>query len=346
MLLALFAAFVIGYGGQIIGLRAPIAFLIGVVLLRFTVSTRVEAMSNRIDEMNGGTQDGTPLIISHRGELLHRALSLANLEQQLAKALRTFTNGETSAGDYKTKLDQLSREAEAQSLGQDADQGSTALLKLSKDDAPGELALTTGPKQTWWENGALALSLGSRLAIVPIVYFLYVFLNSQDGAGWSLNTPFATVQLATSLAYEVAFWLVAAFTFGCLFPFLPGRTGPIKGAVLAAVYVGANAAAALLGIPGNALWQVRSFQLLLFLTVLGGWMDVKTVEGVGLRRRDLFAIYDLPNTATLVSQVLPLVTALVAVVGQLLLGQTQAATENLLSGEGGKALLNALGIVR
>jgi hypothetical protein len=112
--------------------------------------------------------------------------------------------------------------------------------------------------------------------------------------------------------------------------------------VLAAIYVGANAAAALIGITGNSLWEVRSFQLLLFLMLLGAWMDLQSVEAVGFHRGDLIALYDLPNTTALVSQVLPLAAALAAVVAQLLSGQTQSATENLATGDAGTLILDFL----
>ena len=346
MLLVLFATFVIGYGGQVIGLRLPVAFLFGLVLLHLTLSNRAEKVSDRIDKLNGPARDGKPVIVHHRGELLHRALSQANIERQLAKALTKLKNGEIPAAAYKSEWDKLSGEAESLLLGTDPAGASTSPLKLAKDLKPGELALTLGPEDSWWENGRLAVNLGSRLAVVPIAYFVYVYIFlSGQGSGWSLSTPFALAGLVTALSYEVAFWLVAAFVLGCLFPFLPGRNGPVKGAVLAAVYIAANAAAALLGIPGNALWQVRSFQLLLFLMLLGAWMDLKTVEAKGFRQRELIALYDLPNTATLVSQVLPVVTALAAVVGQLLLGQTQAATESLISGDAARELRTLLGLI-
>ena len=346
MLLVLFAAFVIGYGGQVIGLRLPVAFLLGLVLLHLTLSNHTEKVSDRVHELNSPPADGKPLIVTHRGELLLRALSLANIERQLAKALAKLKNGEIPAGQYKTEWGRLSSQAESLLLGKNRRKTSTPALKLEKGLKPGELALSLGPNDSWWENGRLAVSLGSRLAIVPIAYFIYVYIFlSGQGSGWNLNTPFAVAGLVTALTYEVAFWLVAAFVLGCLFPFLPGRNGLVKGAVLAAVYIAANAAAALLGIPGNALWQVRSFQLLLFLMLLGAWIDLRTVEAEGFRPRELIALYDLPNTGTFVSQVLPVVTALAAVVGQLLLGQTQAATESLISGDAARELRTLLGLI-
>jgi hypothetical protein len=52
------------------------------------------------------------------------------------------------------------------------------------------------------------------------------------------------------------------------------------------------------------------------------------------------ALYDLPKRTTIISQALPLVTAIAGVVLQLLLGQTQQATENLVSGDTSKAILD------
>jgi hypothetical protein len=335
----LFAAFVIGYGGQVLGLRAPVAFLFGLVLLRLTLSGKAEKDAACIAKENGNISDGTPLIAAHRRELLHRALSFVNVEHQMSNLVKSFASGALEPAKYHPKRSALSRKAQSLMLGQTSTKSSAPPLKLKECGSLAELALMTGPKNSWWENGRLAARLGSKLAIVPIAYFAYVFLTSGE---WSLAAPFAISALVTALIYEVAFWVVAAFTFGCLFPYLPGANGPVKGLVLAAIYVGANAAAALLGITGNSLWEVRSFQLLLFLMVLGAWMDLESVKAVGLHRSDLVALYDLPNTTALVSQVLPLTAALAAVVAQLLSGQTQAATENLATGDVGRLILDFL----
>jgi hypothetical protein len=200
----------------------------------------------------------------------------------------------------------------------------------SREDFVRDLA--HGPRDDWWQNGILAAELGTQLAVLPIVYFIYVFVTSQGAVGWSLSTPFAINGLISALIFEVAFWLVAALFFGCMFTHIFGPNGLIKGAALAAVYVAANAGAALFGIPGNALWQVRSFQLLLFLMLLGAWMDYKSLRDPRIRWTCLFNHYDIPFLTNVYSKLLPLITALAAVVVQLLLGQTHEATVNLVSG--------------
>jgi len=331
--------------------------------------------SECIDTANHKPTGGPPLIVEYRKELLHRALSLINVKQQLAKTVSQFTKGELSPAEYQIKRNDLNRERETLVTGQDVRTGhekdrgeetsdkrllglvagtlkvtqdmkgsrqrpnssqqnsggeSAFHVRLTENDVSSDLALAFGPKNSWWENGIEAVRTGAFLAVVPIAFFVYVFITSQGAGGWSLSTSFAITGLVTALTYEVSFWLVAAFSLGSLFPFIPGHNGPVKGAVLAAIYIGAHAGAALIGIPGNALWQVRSFQLLLFLMLLGALLDHKTVEAAGFHWGELMALYDLPNTSTLVTQVLPLVGSVIAVVGQLLFGQTQAATENLI----------------
>ena len=372
LLIGLFAAFVIGYGGQVLGVRAPVAFLLGLVLLPLVLSNKANEESQRINTYNARRRSGEFLVMTHRGNLLQRALALVGVDQQLARNYKNFTDGTTSAKEFNTKQAGYRRDREALLLGTTTGESATgesaaaesataesatrteakapvaiynggkSVVKLKATDAPAALALSLGPEDGWWENGTLAVRLGGLLAIVPIAYFIYVYLTSPTVGGWSLRNPFAIVGLVSALTFEIAFWMVAAFVLGCLFPYLFWHNGPVKGMMLALVYVGANAAAALLGIPGNALWQVRSFQLLLFLILLGAWLDLKTVEKHGLHQRDLIALYELPKTTGLVSQVLPLVTALAAVVVQLLLGQTQEATSSLISGEASSAIFSAI----
>jgi hypothetical protein len=302
VLAGLFAALVIGYGGQLLGFRAPVAFALGGFFLLLTLTRETESTSSAIDRANGGSKDGRPLVAAHRGQLLRRALARVGLKQP------------PPVNDF------------------------TPPLKLPSERAAGSMALSIGPEGNWWQNGLEAWRLGVWLAGLPVAYFIYVFLSTGAG-GWSWSAPFATAGLVSAFVFEVAFWLVAAFTFGCLFPYLRGQNGLIKGVALAAVYIAAHAAAALLGIPGNALWQVRSFQLLLFLILLGAWLDFRSLETCGYSWRELIALYELPRTTTLIRQGLPLVIALAGVLVQLYSHQTQAATESLLTGDASQAIL-------
>jgi hypothetical protein len=91
------------------------------------------------------------------------------------------------------------------------------------------------------------------------------------------------------------------------------------------------------------LWQVRSFQLLLFLMLLGAWIDHTSLKVPLAGREELINRYNLPNmSATLFTQVLPLLAALIGVVIQLANNQTHEATTSLVSGEARAALENFL----
>jgi hypothetical protein len=104
-----------------------------------------------------------------------------------------------------------------------------------------------------------------------------------------------------------------------------------------------DAGAALLGIPGNALWQVRSFQLLLFLMLLGAWMDHISLKEPRVALRTIIGRYDLPiMTSTVLTQILPLLAALIGVVIQLANNQRNEVTTSLVSGEARVALENFL----
>jgi hypothetical protein len=268
----LFAAFVIGYGGAVLGLRTPIAFLIGLLVLPFAWNPRADTLSD--------SGDHDPDDADHDGN------------------------------DEATELG-LPRPPALQGLA------------------------TSG----WWSGGALATRLGSGIAIAPVTFFVILFLVSAESAAWSSTSPFAMAAFLSAIAYELAFWLVAAFVFGCLFPYLRGENGIIKAIALAAVYIGANAAAALIGVSGDALWRVRSFQLLLFLILLGVLLDQKRLPADQQTWQGLAAHYDLHHAAAWAKHVLPLVSALAAVAIQLLNRNSEAAITNLISGQANDEIL-------
>jgi hypothetical protein len=351
VLAGLFAVFVTGYGGQILGLRAPVAFFLGLALLPLAWSYPDPVAPDNVE--GDGEEEENPQVLASRGNAPpHNMTHHANREQANAGT----GDGEegTNQADPNQPVGGASRPGAAE---QATDTGAAAVgtgaaapettdkdaSQSAKEVARRREALAHGPNQGWWKNGVLAVQLGSRLALLPIAYFMYIFLGTQGDGGWSLTTPFAVTGFVSVLINEVAFWLVSAFVLGCLFPYLIGPNGLVKGATLAAVYIAANAGAALLGIPGNALWQVRSFQLLLFLMLLGAWIDHKSLDEPSFDWKEFIGRYDLPNMSTTVfTQILPLLAALIGVVFQLTNNQTHEATTSLVSGEARAALENFL----
>jgi len=178
----------------------------------------------------------------------------------------------------------------------------------------------------------LALRRGACLATLPVAYFLYVLLSGQLEHILTKNAQFGAMVLFTGLAYELAFWLSAAFALGSLYPYLWGTNGPLKGAVLASVYAGSHAVAALLlGRAGNYLWEVRSFQLLLYLGLLGVWLDYVTLQDKQISGRSLFEYYHIGKAKIVVGYLSPLLITLGVVIRQLYSGETRDAVNQIVT---------------
>lgn len=206
-------------------------------------------------------------------------------------------------------------------------------LILPPGFGPGELALALGPGRQWWERGLIALRLGSWLAWLPIAYFVYVLVLAQSRPLVAAPIPFTGISFITALANEAAFWLVAAFAFGCLFPYLRGRNGLVKGAALGLVYLAAHAGASLLGATGDTLWQVRSVQLLLFLMVLGVLMDGATVEGAALSWQYLVERYKVAEAKAALTYATSLIGLVVLLGKQLATGEAAQAVTAIAAGQ-------------
>jgi hypothetical protein len=328
----LFAVFVVGYGGEALGISLPLALVLALALLRLACSPRLAQASTWVDHHNAGATDEEPLIRTRRRELLTRAKALADVAQQRAAA---FAKYEPVAGDsdaYFAAVGALDAEAIRLERGgpgpadlhpvPDGQPNRLVdrpdLLALPEGLGPGELAFGLGPAAQWWDNGMAAVRLGSRLAWLPIAYFVYVLLTVQSSGLLTTPTPFAAVTFFAALASEATFWLTAAFTLGCLFPYLRGRNGLVKGAALAGVYFAAQAGASLIGARGDAFWLVRAFQLLLFLMLLGAWLDATTVAHEGLSWRYLLGRYEVLKVKTLLTYAPPLIGVATVIVQQLL----------------------------
>jgi hypothetical protein len=252
----LFAAFVVGYGGQILALQAPLSFVIGLLLF--------------------------PLATSDFSSNIPGAPSL-NTDQNSGGAGETANLAGAASGSQESA-------------------------------SPG-----------WWETGLLGLRHGGILAVLPISYFISVLITSRLGLGADQSVPAAFI---APIAWEVAFWLTAAFVFGCAFDCLRGENGLQKGAALAAIYAAANIGAAVVGVTGDPLWMVRSFQLWLFLMVLGIWIE-HDLRGVSWAQ--LFEDFDVDRTRNIAKHLVPVLTALGVVITQLLQSNAGNAITSLIS---------------
>ena len=111
----LFAAFVVGYGGEVLGFRAPVAFFVGLFLMPLVWSNRLEVISDDIDKRHPHAAGAAPLIVTERQGLLERAMAFADLSYRRDKAHRDYVarTGDATSADYLTALNELDAEAAA-----------------------------------------------------------------------------------------------------------------------------------------------------------------------------------------------------------------------------------------
>jgi len=356
----LFAGFVVGTGGTLLGFGVPIGFLVALLIFRLTLSNRIRTAEQRLGQINPGIAS----LLGYRRELLQRARALENLGQRHAALYGEYTGGKLDEKSYEEKNAVLQKEIERLSYGDDAvlSPGGVswtspavqakrsglawlldlifgrprsipkpqppASLRLTKEISPNGIALSFGPGDNWWENASHALDIGWKLALFPVVFYLYVLFSKNALVWLSPQTDFGVFYLLSGLLREIVFWLAAAFVLGCIYPYLPGTNGVLKGAFLAGIWIVSVLARELIGSGEDTGWIFRSLQLLLFLTLLGAGLDLQTLLRNGIYWRSILDYYQLRDVRTVIGYVSPLILALIAIAQQLLSGQAlEAITE-------------------
>jgi hypothetical protein len=362
----LFAGFVVGTGGALLGFGVPIGFLVALLIFRLTLSNRIRRAEQRLGEINPGIAS----LLGYRRELLQRARALENLGQRNAALYGEYTGGKLDEKSYEEKNAELQKEIERLSYGDEAVVSPGGLswtspavetkksgldwllelifgrsrpasklkpqppasLRLTKEISPNGIALSFGPGENWWENASHALDIGWKIALFPVVFYLYVLFSKNALVWLSPQTDFGVFYLLSGLLREIVFWLAAAFVLGCLYPYLPGTNGVLKGAFLAGIWIVSVLARELIGSGEDTGWIFRSLQLLLFLTLLGAGLDLQTLLRNGIYWRSILDYYQLRDVRTVIGYVSPLILALIAIAQQLLSGQAlEAITEIIKS---------------
>ena len=138
------------------------------------------------------------------------------------------------------------------------------------------------------------MRLGLFLATVPIGYFIYVLIDQRLSGIFQPYADFELLSILSALVYEVAFWGVAAFAFGCLYAYLPFGNGVLRGAAFSLPFIAANGLSELVpGYQGDSQWLFRSVELLLFTTLLGLLLDLRTVRSERFHWRNLIDLYQV-----------------------------------------------------
>jgi hypothetical protein len=321
----LFAGFVVRPWGFVLGFWVPVAFFVAFLLLRLVVRhPRLKQREELIRAANPTLPEGAPSpLITHRQELLRRSLAVELIEGRERKLYdRAFAEGMCQS-DYESKHEELVAEGATQRTGVSLEVGNGQALQLPAEVklAPNQLALASGPGQTWWDSGRIAVEKGWILALIPVAIYGIELYNRRGSPPLSWSAPFAPLSFVSSITLEFAVWITLAFVFGCLYAHLPGSNGLVKGATLAATFLVANTVGVQVahwigGAPASAV-MFRTAQLLLFLIVLGVLLDRETIRIAGHHWRELLAHYQLRKNRGLVTYLAPLAIAIITI-GQLL----------------------------
>jgi hypothetical protein len=360
----LFAGFIVSKNFSLAGMSIPLGFLAGWFILPRLLNRKLESSLEWIESHNPPSPDGAaPMITLHRREFILRAKAIEDLENQFGDLHSEYSKNKIDLETYESRRASLESEiewlkscalsgsnasseanidAQASAQGQPQPPTTTAKLKpqplvrLPQGLSPKDLALSLGPGDNWWKNGLLAVRLGAIFATLPVGYYLYVLVTARARIMLATYT-FGVFKLFQGLVDEAAFWLVAAFVMGLLYPYLWGRNGAIKGAFLALIYAIGMGLVALLqtlfGQGGGASWLFRLLQLVLYLVALGVLIDWFTLKEHHFYWKQILDHYNLQDTRTLVGYLSPLTLALLGLAQQILSGAaSQSIVTEILKG--------------
>lgn len=253
-----FAAWAVGSSGSVSDLNLPLGFAVSYVLLRKVVMTRrLEVLEESIIHTEPGPPPAAGYLYRYQGSLLDAAARSEQLNRELTQLDRDAGTIDTvTAGvrreEITAELDSLSRHWERPVIGAQATAPTTTKPKSAwwwrKDselprprDAisttrsidPGQTALGLGPAGDWWQNGVLAL----RISVIPILIAtgFYYYWYWHGGGIWPFSYQFGVLDIVDQLIFIADEFVATPFVIGCLYPYLRGRTGPEKGALIGLV---------------------------------------------------------------------------------------------------------------
>jgi len=193
-----------------------------------------------------------------------------------------------------------------------------------------DVAFAFGPLGDAWQDSRLACRYGLVLMLpLALLYAPSIWAKAVDQA----VTPFFVLEV-TAVFFAPFFlkWLLYAFFLGYFFPALRGSNGWQKGLTLA---LGIAACT----VPQDLLFRARSTndliavgfdvgQTVLFLTVLGLWLDARTLRQCGYGWRRLLITHNLSALAAYGSTVL---VAISAAITTIITGQVTAIVTALVN---------------
>jgi hypothetical protein len=344
LLCALYLFFVVPASVGFVGFRLPLPLVVagaGIWVIASLRRKKLERLEKRVAELNPNEAviDGESLLARFRRELLDRTFVIQSLRRRRANQHQGQVEESVEPKEVIATRGRVKELDEAEAYFQtgqnepDPSLRGDHAVRLKFPGTPPLIyaGLGSGPGRNWQENGSMALGLGTKVAALPIGLAIGLFLASDLPVFVGARPDLGVLFVADILLSEVATWLVATFVLGCLFTWLPGGNGPLKGCVLAAPAI---AAIGLCTIPPpielQDSWLLYSLKLLFVLSATGLLMDVKTMSSVGFRPRDLLELYQVRSLRFGLVSLLPIAISLLGIYIEIRTGNSQSTLEHAI----------------
>ena len=356
LLISVTLPYTIYYSGWYLGFWIPLSLLLGILIFAVAlprIGWRSLLVSPVVRPRGAGIgeQRNLPLetVIADSGSL-RPALVEAQAMLQIARlAARTLEDdlvaGKISVQQHDVKLREIeeaiedyqslpprpSRQGAGRRLGwhrflRPRHVRSDTEWVLRDDVAPGDVAISLGPGDSWTMNGVLAARFMLGVSLPAMVYF--VWLATRPGQWADPLEYFGSLHVVEAVASEVFFWASTGFFFGCLWTTLPGRRGAIKGLVFS-IAVSIPLAtdqflAVLLGQSRDSFAVPRMLAMTVLFVLIGvifDWEIMHTEDQQGLRSwRPLLSMYGMRKPLSAAAVLIPIIASVVGIYFQLRAG--------------------------
>ncbi len=354
----LFAAVVVTTGSSYVGFAVPITFIVAFFIVGFILpwARRFNRLENILKTIRVRSDDDEKQWVERerkrkrklpkipkgptdlRSQLITQQVRMDALRDRARSLVADLNAGDKKLCDYETERKEIEI-----SLAKFPFPPASATFTadwpgpLSPSVRPANIALAIGPgKGDWWDNGLCAAKIVAVPSILAMAYFSYIeYIKIEDGRISRFTSYFGLLRLLESMVWEVGFWVVAAFVLGCLWRTIPGRRGPIKGAVLWAGFVIPSAIDFTLGrglfhqdqVDGVLMHALLLLLELLLVGLILDWFTLRDADTFRIHRwQSLATLYGLrgvgPTLSTLLVVVVPLLATVIGIYIQLTSGST------------------------
>ncbi len=276
-------------------LYIPLTFLIGYLFLKYYIQPagfyhkELAPLYHRVFDNRIGYLE--EIVSLNSGERSYRGLN-KTLSQKMSDDKATYAQFKKKVDGMRRALNRRTKKARVSG-------------KPLKD-----VALAFGPYETAWENGRHGAFWAAIFAVPWILIPLFKFMSGEV-----VTTPYPLWSFLSDLLNLALTWVGIGFLFGYFYPYLRGKNGMQKGALLWLVAVVPAFPLALVNITNVAGWQVfLSWALEMFIHCM--LLGLVAFDYITLRQgyRDwdmLFEVHGIPSAGVSISTTLAAIVAAV-----------------------------------